>query len=134
MNIVQLKKEEARKKREEYEAQELKRIKFIESNSYIHGDAAAYSDGGLSCNIYLFSKDGEKQYYLDAKNITYSVYSTTGSIINPIGKITYANTKYGLYIDIPLGRRIFEAKLVTFNITTSTGKTYKLRKLPIIWE
>jgi len=134
MNIVQFKKEEARKKREEYEAQELRRRKIIESNSYIHGDAAAYPDGGLSCNIYLFSKDGKKQYYLDAKNITYSVYSTSGSIINPIGKITTTNTKSGLYIDIPLGRRIFEANLVTFNITTSTGKIYKLKRLPIRWE
>lgn len=142
MNIVQLKIEETRKNREKYrskelkksKSKELKKFKSKESTKCLYGEAGVYSDGVLSCNIYLYSNDGKKKYYLDATSISYKVLNSYGSQIMPIKEITTSKTKSGLFIDIPLGNRIYQVKSVSFVITTSSGATYKLNNLNIVWD
>ncbi len=51
-----------------------------------------------------------------------------------VKEIIATNTETGLYIDIPLGSNIYQAKSVSFVITTSSGLTYKLNDLNIIRE
>lgn len=130
MNIVQLKKEEARKKRKIYEAKKKKETKQVKQSKYLKVFAQAYSDGILSCNVYLTDKSGNI-HYLNANSISYSIYDFNNNRIKPIGNISKSNTSDGLFIDIPLGTNVFKAKSISFIISTSQGITYKSNNVSI---
>jgi DNA-directed RNA polymerase subunit RPC12/RpoP len=130
MNIVQLKKEEARKKRKIYEATEKKESKQVKQSKFLKVFAQAYSDGILSCNVYLTDKSGNI-HYLNANSISYSIYDFHNNRIKPIGNISKSNTSDGLFIDIPLGTNVFKAKSISFVISTSQGVTYKSNNVSI---
>jgi predicted RNA-binding Zn-ribbon protein involved in translation (DUF1610 family) len=130
MQIVQLKKEEARKKRKIYEANKQKEKKQVKSSKYLKVYAQAYSDGILSCNVYLADKSGNI-HYLNANSISYSIYDFHNNRIKPTGNISKSNTSDGLYIDIPLGTNVFKAKSISFVIKTTNGITYKSNSVSI---
>jgi predicted nucleic acid-binding Zn ribbon protein len=130
MNIVQLKKEEARKKRKIYEATKKKETKQVKQSKFLKVFAQAYSDGILSCNVYLTDKSGDI-HYLNANSISYSIYDFHNNRIKPTGNISKSNTSDGLFIDIPLGTNVFKAKSISFVISTSQGVTYKSNNVSI---
>ncbi len=130
MNIVQLKKEEAQEKRKLYEATQTKETKQVKQSKFLTVFAQAYSDGILSCNVYLADKSGNI-HYLDANSIIYTIYDFNNNRIKPIGKISKSITSDGIYIDIPLGTNAFKAKSISFVITTSQGVTYKSNSVSI---
>lgn len=130
MSIVQLKKEEARKKRKIYEANKKKETKQVKQSKFLKVFAQAYSDGILSCNVYLTDKSGNI-HYLNANSISYSIYDFHNNRIKPIGNISKSNTNAGLYIDIPLGTNIFNAKSISFVVKTTNGVTYKSNSVSI---
>ena len=130
MNIVQLKNEEARKKRKIYETNKKKETKQVKPSKYLKVFAQAYSDGILSCNVYLTDKSGNI-HYLSANSISYNIYDFNNNRIKPIGNISKSNTSDGLFIDIPLGTNVFKAKTISFIINTSQGVTYKSNNVSI---
>jgi len=130
MNIVQLKKEEARKKRKIYEANKKKETKQVKQKKFLNVFAQAYSDGILSCNVYLTDKNGSI-HFLNANSISYNIYDFHNNKIKPIGNISKSNTSDGLFIDIPLGTNVFKAKSISFIISTSQGVTYKSNNVSI---
>ncbi len=130
MNIVQLKIEEARNKRKIYEATKKKETKQVKQSKFLKVFAQAYSDGILSCNVYLTDKSGNI-HYLNANSISYSIYDFHNNRIKPIGNISKSNTSDGLFIDIPLGTNVFKAKSISFVISTSQGVTYKSNNVSI---
>jgi hypothetical protein len=130
MNIIQLKENEAQAKREMYEATQKNETKQVKQSKFLKVFAQAYSDGILSCNVYLTDKSSNF-HYLDAYSISYSIYDFQNNRIKPIGSISKSNTIDGLFIDIPLGTNVFKAKSISFVITTSQGVTYKSNNVSI---
>ncbi len=124
---AQVRKEKVNKLREHTKANSTKNIAHKKINKSLNVSAQAYPDGILSCNVYLVDKNGNI-YYLDASSISYTIYSSSG-LLNATGKVTTSNTNSGLYIDIPLGTHIFEAKSIKFIINTNSGAIYKSNKV-----
>jgi len=97
--------------------------KELKIKKIVNVEAQAYSDGIISCNVYLNDLSG-RSYYLDAKSLSVKIYGVNG-FMNPTGEITTKNTNLGLYIDIPMGSKVFLAKSISLVVTTREGTTYE---------
>ena len=133
LHINQIRETKASEKSESNNTNKIKEKTNTVNIKTLKAFAQAYNDGVLSCNVYLVDKSGNISY-LDATSISYNIYSFQNSRINPTGNASTSNTNSGLFIDIPLGTRIFEAKTISFVIKTSKGVSYKSNSVSIEYE
>ncbi|NLN94933.1 MAG: hypothetical protein GX128_02040 [Bacteroidales bacterium] len=139
IRLIELRNFEAhpiRAEKEEIKVEEKTRIdeeeqKTFAKSLFLKVYAQAYSDGYLSCNIFLADLKGNT-YSMIGGELDYKVYDITGSIIK-----TYANSNIttvgdAIYIDIPLGiSALSRARFVEFEYINYKGETFKSSKTAI---
>lgn len=119
-------KEEYSVKKEIEQAEIRERLKKV----YIYVQAQAYSDGIISCNLYLYDPS-EQQYRFDRGFLSYKVYDYRDDLFASNDSIYFSGFSKSIFIDIPIGKYISKASTIEFEYITAKNNKFKSKRVEI---
>jgi len=88
---------------------------------FLRVDAQKFSDGVISCNLYLIDKN-ENSFTFENGMLLYYIYDYAGNKILTGSNSDIANVGKALYIDIPVGYSIVNASKIKFIYAPYSGE------------
>jgi hypothetical protein len=135
LNIVYLKVLDIEERiNNEYQLQKEKEDAIIRERMktvYIYAQAQAYSDGVLSCNLYLYDSS-EQQYSFEDGFLSFKIYDYRNDLFASDDSIGFSGYTRSIFLDIPIGKYINNTSTIKFEyITINNNYKFKSKKIRI---